>query len=106
MAKLYPPQLEGTIPAFCGTSLTVPFVMNKTVGWNQINDFHLIIKSIQNNSVIYDAKSISYNKEKYEAYFNIVFENDIENEEEKLAKQKEEFDKHFVLGNSYNLLRK
>ena len=36
MAKLYPPHLEGTIPAFCGTSLTVPFIMNKTVGWNEI----------------------------------------------------------------------
>jgi hypothetical protein len=30
--KLYPPVIEGTIPAFSGTELTVPFAMNKTVG--------------------------------------------------------------------------
>ena len=29
--KLYPPNIEGTIPAFYGTVLTVPFSMNKAV---------------------------------------------------------------------------
>lgn len=71
MAKLYPPQLEGTIPAFYGNNLTVPFIMNKTVGWNEISGFHLIIKNIQNNSIIYQKASRSYNQDNYEAYFNI-----------------------------------
>lgn len=71
MAKLYPPQLEGTIPAFYGTSLTVPFIMNKTVGWNEISGFHLIIKNIQNNSIIYQKASRSYNQDNYETYFDI-----------------------------------
>jgi hypothetical protein len=29
--KLYPPHINGTIPAFYGNRITVPFVMNKTV---------------------------------------------------------------------------
>jgi hypothetical protein len=32
MAKLYPPYIEGSIPAFYGEQLTVPYEMNKTVG--------------------------------------------------------------------------
>ena len=71
MAKLYPPQLEGTIPAFYGTSLTVPFIMNKTVGWNEISGFHLIVKNIQNNSIVYQKASRSYSKDNCEVYFNI-----------------------------------
>lgn len=31
MNKLYPPQIEGTIPAFTGTTIVVPFAMNKAV---------------------------------------------------------------------------
>ena len=75
MAKLYPPQLEGTIPAFYGKKLIVPFIMNKTVGWNEIQQdsgFHLMVKSIQNNNVIYNIASSSYNKDKCEAYFDIA----------------------------------
>lgn len=74
MAKLYPPQIEGTIPAFYGASLTVPFIMNKTVGWNEIQSetgFHLIVKNIQNNSIIYQKESKSYSRDNYEAYFDI-----------------------------------
>lgn len=87
MAKLYPPQLEGTIPAFCGTSLTVPFIMNKTVGWNEIVGFHLIVKNIQNNSIIYQKASRSYSKDNYEVYF------DIDNDKLNL----------FKIGNSYKI---
>ena len=46
--KLYPPILEGTIPAFCGTTLTVPFTMNKSVSRNQIAGFALKLKTVQN----------------------------------------------------------
>ena len=47
MAKLYPPQIEGTIPAFCQSSsanetyITVPFAMNKAVSWNDFTYFTL-----------------------------------------------------------------
>ena len=66
MAKLYPPQIEGTIPAFCQSSsanetyITVPFAMNKAVSWNDFTYFTLKIKSIQtNNQIYYTNVSIS-----------------------------------------------
>ena len=31
MARLAPPIVEGTIPAFWGTAITVPFAMNRSV---------------------------------------------------------------------------
>ena len=78
---LYPPQIEGTIPAFCREKgeIAIPFVMNKTVGWGEIDGFSIKIKNIQNNEIIttlntlkYDSnnKIISnYSKDKQIAYF-------------------------------------
>jgi hypothetical protein len=34
--RLYPPQIEETIPAFYGTKLTIPFVMNKAVSYAEV----------------------------------------------------------------------
>ena len=76
---LYPPQIEGTIPALQrGKDLIIPFVMNKTVGWNEIKGFAVKIKNIQNNEVITTAKTYNntndypgYNKDKQIAYFSI-----------------------------------
>nr|DAM06965.1 MAG TPA: hypothetical protein [Caudoviricetes sp.] len=39
--RLYPPNLENTIPAFYGTSIEVPFSMNSTVSRDQIEGFML-----------------------------------------------------------------
>ena len=47
--KLPPPILEGTIPAFCGSTLIVPFGMNKSVSANQITGFSLRLKTVQSN---------------------------------------------------------
>ncbi len=83
MAKLYPPQIEGTIPAFCKSSninetfITVPFAMNKAVSWKDFTYFTLKVKSIQTNNQIYytnvltSEKSTNLNKEKMEIYFPI-----------------------------------
>lgn len=49
MAKLNPPVIEGTIPAFYGSVIEVPYAMNKTVGKNQIAGFSLKIKTVQSN---------------------------------------------------------
>ena len=55
MAKLYPPQIEGTIPAFCQSSsanetyITVPFAMNKAVSWN---DFTYFTKATFSNRLL------------------------------------------------------
>lgn len=52
MAKLYPPQIEGTIPAFYGNTITVPYLMNKTVSLNEIDGFKLQFKSTMTNQVL------------------------------------------------------
>ena len=37
--KLYPPIIEGTIPAFCNQTIVVPFTMNKSVSEKEVKDF-------------------------------------------------------------------
>ena len=50
--KLPPPIIEGTLPAFYGTELTVPYVMNKAVSINEFDSFKVKIKSALNNATI------------------------------------------------------
>lgn len=63
MAKLQPPYLEGTIPAFYGDSITVPFAMNRAVGKSEVRGFSLLIKSIQTGQRIEDQSSTVYSIE-------------------------------------------
>ena len=49
MAKLYPPYIEGTIPAFTGTTIVVPFSLNRANSTTDIAGFSLRIKTVQNN---------------------------------------------------------
>ncbi len=56
MAKLYPPYINGTIPAFCYTegtdaSITVPFAMNKAVAPSEVAGFALKIKTVNNKLI-------------------------------------------------------
>ena len=37
--KLYPPIIEGTIPAFCNQTIVVPFTMNKSVSEKEVKGF-------------------------------------------------------------------
>lgn len=74
MAKLFPPYIEGTLPAFYqnenGTAtITVPFVMNRGVSFSQISGFSLKIKSIQSSTYLYSTTSTTYNKNNI--YFNL-----------------------------------
>ena len=51
MAKLYPPNIGGTIPAFCRNSsgtviLTVPFSMNRAVAWAEVAGFVLKLNTV------------------------------------------------------------
>lgn len=52
MAKLYPPIVEGTIPAFTGATLVVPFSMNRAVGASEVQNLVVKIKRINNNDII------------------------------------------------------
>ena len=50
MAKLYPPYINGTIPAFYytegATTIVVPFTMNRAVSVGEVAGFALKIKTI------------------------------------------------------------
>ena len=71
MAKLYPPQIEGVIPAF-HTRLVIPFIMNKTVSKTQVKGFAIKIKSIHNNNIVYQADTTKepWNTEELKYYCN------------------------------------
>ena len=87
MAKLYPPQIGGTIPAFYEDylsdgslkPLTIPFIMNKTVSKSEITGFSLMIKTVANSKYIGTVEIVNtatdkmppWNFTKGEAYFNI-----------------------------------
>lgn len=55
MAKLYPPNIGGTIPAFYSvgttTKIVVPFSMNKAVGKSEVAGFSLKIKYVDGNII-------------------------------------------------------
>lgn len=55
--KLYPPLIEGSISAFYGTVLTVPFTMNRAVSKNAIDGIAIKIKTIQSGLYILDTKA-------------------------------------------------
>lgn len=79
MAKLYPPYIEGTIPAFFvnGSSayLTVPFSMNKAVSKAEFSAIAIKIKTVQTNEYIYSATTRDadriYIKNSFKAPFDI-----------------------------------
>lgn len=66
MAKLYPPILEGVLPAFYSDTITdtegeviriaIPFSMNRAVSSNQVGGFALKIKTVQSSSYLYTAQ--------------------------------------------------
>jgi hypothetical protein len=47
MAKLYPPHIEGALPAFCGNTLFIPFEHSRAVAPAEIDGYHYILKDIQ-----------------------------------------------------------
>lgn len=51
MAKLHPPVIPGTIPAFSGTSLEVPFSMSRAVSINEISGMILKLKKVSGSVI-------------------------------------------------------
>lgn len=52
MQKLYPPFIEGKLPACAGNALVIPFIMNKAVSENQISGMAAIIKTISTGRIV------------------------------------------------------
>ena len=80
MAKLYPPLIEGVVPAFYededgAVKITVPFSMNRAVSLAQVEGFAIKIKTVQSstylieekNAFSFDQNSVTFilNKEDY-----------------------------------------
>ena len=55
--KLLPPVLEGTLPAFTGTTITVPFAMNRAVSLSEVSGIELKIKTVQNDMFVATVSS-------------------------------------------------
>ena len=54
--KLYPPSIEGKLPACAGNSLSVPFAMNKAVSEVQVGNMQAIIKTISTGTIVAHLK--------------------------------------------------
>ena len=50
--KLYPPHIEGKLPACTGNALLIPFIMNKSVSESQVSGIVALIKTISTGRVI------------------------------------------------------
>lgn len=50
MAKLYPPNIEGKLPAQSGTVLRIPFRLNRSVGINEVDCVIARIKTVSTSS--------------------------------------------------------
>ena len=72
MAKLYPPQIEGTLPAFTDLAqVEIPFIMNQAVGWEEVTGFSLIVKDIVSNTQICTVPTDSFDKIYPKARFDL-----------------------------------
>lgn len=82
MSKLYPPQIEGTLPAFYGEqkddkinySIRIPYGMNKTVSINLVTEMAIRIKTVQSNQLVYSGKTELDLNNNDSVVFNIVEE--------------------------------
>lgn len=65
MAKLFPPLIEGTIPAFYSNDgivkITIPFSMNRAVGKKQVSGFVLKAKTVQSSTYLFTIQNSNSN---------------------------------------------
>ena len=74
MAKLYPPNIEGTIPAFCGTTIVVPFSLNRAVSKSQIAGFALKIKTVQGSTLLGTVKQYNSDLFDLDSFMEVQFD--------------------------------
>ena len=55
MARLYPPNIAGTLPSFYGSSITIPYTMNKTVSSSEVAGFALRVKSASTETFLFEV---------------------------------------------------
>lgn len=69
MSKLYPPNIEGTLPAFYNKMLVIPYTMNKAVAYSEISGFQLKVSTVYNSMTIFTL--FSNNFDETQVYFDI-----------------------------------
>ena len=72
--KLYPPIIEGIIPAFCNKTLVVPFTMNKSVSESEVYGFKLKLQTVQSGYQPFLVDTIKFDhwdKDTNEVYFTL-----------------------------------
>ena len=74
MAKLYPPSIEGKLPAFAGNTLKIPIVMSRAVNMSEVSGMRAMIKTVQTATLKATLQgSLSYESTtgKYYAIFDL-----------------------------------
>ena len=83
--KLYPPQLEGALPAFYktydtngklkGLTLTIPFGINRTVSYSSISNIALRLRTTSTNTyLIADKKAVQMDLDNGKAVFKFDYD--------------------------------
>ena len=62
--KLYPPIISGTLPAFVGQEITIPFQMNRAVSMVEVSGLCYIIKTVSSNVVIAQGTTADFTPSK------------------------------------------
>lgn len=62
--KLYPPIISGTLPAFVGQEITIPFQMNRAVSMAEVSGLCYIIKTVSSNVVIAQGTTADFTPSK------------------------------------------
>lgn len=55
MARLYPPNISGTLPSFYGNELIIPYSMNKIVKSSEVAGFALRVKSAATETFLFEV---------------------------------------------------
>ena len=71
-SKLYPPSIEGTLPAFTGNKIIVPIIWNPSVSKLDTTIAAAIrIKTVQSNTVLVFTNEGYFNSDQSAMIFNI-----------------------------------
>ena len=77
--KLYPPYIDGKIPAFCGATLRVPFRHNRAVSSLQYSKMSCKVKTVSTNEWKWTLESDFIGQDPTDGNWYVDFKLDIEN---------------------------
>lgn len=95
LKKLYPPNIEGTIPAFYGTTLVVPFSMNKAVSKQDVHGMAIKIKAVQSGAYL-AQKQVHEEYISFDPYCQAIFDLS-----EEIANKKLNIGQHYKIQIAY-----